>query len=735
MNRVTHILAASTAGLLVVPIVGVFTPPPAAQAKQTVINGEVLRQDTRWSVAGGPYVIRRAVQIPHGITLTVEPGVRIVGENTEFLFRVGGNLSIQGSVKSPVTIEAGRQGSIIEHATTHDRPGSVSISYARISNTRSIMPPGGNGMYIQFVLADSTVRDVRSSSHVWYPLAGSAIMRNTFASSGGFSIGMDARGPNGEPQGSPIRVEGNRFLTRSTTKYWIENWAAYGSALPVHGNSFLAAGAPSVALPAGYDNSSIDASGNYWGTVNAKVIDRMVLDARDDIRRAGVIDIEPILAAAPKGPPATTPSSPYDVTASSGESGTVQVSWTRPSDPGGRTPLTYSVTADPGPGSCEVTGAVTCSISGLPSGTHTFTAVASNPAGTSPASTPSAAITVGGSGPEPPPSGTLATVTLGAISMQTQGRWVASDGCGNYVFSFSGVGSDDIGTFRLVDVVSGKILDSDLTLGARAAGTSTFTVCEYQLSADTRLALELDFSGLGTARSATFSWEVNPPPLPSPGSVPANVTLGPIVLTTSGAWPSPPASGCANYLFTYSGITRDDIGSVRLIDATQRTVLDSEVFLGTVGNGTETFSVCSFQANAKTRLILQADFSRLGVAESRNFEWQRSTPPTPSTEALPALAIAGVSAVATTGDWSVPRSCRNFTYTFYGMAPDAIASVRVINAVTRKVLGSDVLIDPPSNGTGTVFMCPSDASSSTVAVLQFDLASYGVVESEAFRFT
>jgi hypothetical protein len=139
--------------------------------------------------------------------------------------------------------------------------------------------------------------------------------------------------------------------------------------------------------------------------------------------------------------------------------------------------------------------------------------------------------------------------------------------------------------------------------------------------------------------------------------------------------------------------------------------------------------------NSRTRLILQADFARIGVEESRNFTWQQTTPPTPSLESLPAVAMAGAAAVSTGTNWAVPRSCRDYAYTIYGMPADSVASVRVINAVTRKVLGSDVLFGPPSSGTSTIFLCPTDVTASTAAILQFDLSSYGVVESGAFRFT
>jgi len=100
--------------------------------------------------------------------------------------------------------------------------------------------------------------------------------------------------------------------------------------------------------------------------------------------------------------PVTTiapPAAPSDVTGAAGD-GQVLVSWTAPSN--GGSPITqYTVTASPGGSTCTTTGALSCKVGGLTNDTaYTFTVTATNVAGTSPASAPSAQVTpVPGIGP------------------------------------------------------------------------------------------------------------------------------------------------------------------------------------------------------------------------------------------------------------------------------------------------------------------------------------------------
>ncbi|WP_433796517.1 fibronectin type III domain-containing protein [Actinoplanes sp. CA-252034] len=88
-----------------------------------------------------------------------------------------------------------------------------------------------------------------------------------------------------------------------------------------------------------------------------------------------------------------TPDAPVRVTAVAGDA-SARVTWAAPGSDGGSPITRYTVTASPGDATCTATDVSGCLVPGLDNGTaYTFTVVAHNAAGTSPASAPSAPVT------------------------------------------------------------------------------------------------------------------------------------------------------------------------------------------------------------------------------------------------------------------------------------------------------------------------------------------------------
>nr|WP_240619385.1 fibronectin type III domain-containing protein [Blastococcus sp. TF02-8] len=105
-------------------------------------------------------------------------------------------------------------------------------------------------------------------------------------------------------------------------------------------------------------------------------------------------------AVTPAPGPPTAPRTPTAVAGNARAS----VSWTAPASDGGSPITGYVVTASPGGASC-VTSTLACAVTGLTNGTaYTFSIVATNSAGTGPASTATTAVTPAPSAPTAPRS-------------------------------------------------------------------------------------------------------------------------------------------------------------------------------------------------------------------------------------------------------------------------------------------------------------------------------------------
>ncbi len=114
------------------------------------------------------------------------------------------------------------------------------------------------------------------------------------------------------------------------------------------------------------------------------------------------------------------PSAPTGIKTEAGES-EVTVLWTAPSNTNFDT-TSYAVTSNPGGFTCEVTGDVSCTVTDLDNGeSYTFTVVATNSAGSSPASAASAATR-----PRTTPDAPLNAITR-VISTGIEVSWIAPE--------------------------------------------------------------------------------------------------------------------------------------------------------------------------------------------------------------------------------------------------------------------------------------------------------------------
>jgi uncharacterized repeat protein (TIGR02543 family) len=254
--------------------------------------GGILSSNTRWIEANSPYEIVETVQIPEGITLTIEPGVTVTMPGSGDMFLLHGKLVAHGTATSKITFDGGNNSDFF-NAKGSKSDTLLSLEYCIIKNGISFWPPTGYEQYGSFILRHSELTNLTGYSYIWYPGQDVYIEYNRFKNAGGFSVGHDGN--------AKVYIRYNLFDEKnpelpSYADFWVQNWAAYDSSRTiVKYNSFINNIGIVLKLPGGYDKAAMIATENYWGTQDTQIIDQFIYDRNDDITCAGYIDYLPAL--------------------------------------------------------------------------------------------------------------------------------------------------------------------------------------------------------------------------------------------------------------------------------------------------------------------------------------------------------------------------------------------------------------------------------------------------------
>jgi hypothetical protein len=240
----------------------------------------IIDTNTIWTLSNSPYLITSDIQVAYGVSLTIEPGVIVIGEN--HCLKIFGNLNGIGSESSRIVFN---NVNIVPGNSVSSELFLINIQYYEI-NSGSIYR-GSGAIYGSLMLKDSKLKDI-SYSYLWYPKSDCYIERNFFQNCGGLSVGTS--------DDVKVYIRNNVFYG-PTTDYAIKNWASYGSSeTVVEHNSFLSSNSVVLSLPSGYGSTRMTAINNYWGTTNEDIINSMIFDKNDDLSCSGYIEYEPFLA-------------------------------------------------------------------------------------------------------------------------------------------------------------------------------------------------------------------------------------------------------------------------------------------------------------------------------------------------------------------------------------------------------------------------------------------------------
>jgi len=120
---------------------------PLARAETHITTDTAFGQIVTWTKSGSPYILDDDIYIPHGVFLSIGPGVTVTtSSSSPGSLDVGGTLAIYGSVDEPVTI-------------TNLTDFSLLFSTSTISNAVIDVPTGLNITAGYIEISSSTIAD------------------------------------------------------------------------------------------------------------------------------------------------------------------------------------------------------------------------------------------------------------------------------------------------------------------------------------------------------------------------------------------------------------------------------------------------------------------------------------------------------------------------------------------------------------------------------------------------
>ena len=254
--------------------------------------GGIISTNTVWTEANSPYVITETAQIASGVTLTIEPGTNISKPTSGNMFLLMGTIYAHGTSQKPIVIDGGGNSKIVY---TQPGYGYGDFQYCVIKNGHDFWDRWGH-----LDLRYSELINLSVGSHTdWAgriigldgPSGESNIEYNRFINTGGIYSYNDRYGTNIRYnlfQGlrSPLAHMGGGTPSNPPRK------------MTVKFNSFIDMEGLALYLEPGFIGWSpnIDATENYWETLETDIIDQKIYDRNDDISVENYIDYLPILS-------------------------------------------------------------------------------------------------------------------------------------------------------------------------------------------------------------------------------------------------------------------------------------------------------------------------------------------------------------------------------------------------------------------------------------------------------
>ena len=257
------------------------TPDPG-----TKIGTMILSQNTTWRKSESPFYLEGRAHVREGVTLTIEPGVTIIGNGGRISFE--GTIKAEGMSSDKISFELTTAG-IFE---SYSREGRLIVRHAVITGAEAKDTSSGVGVYfvktqlfgsgMTAEIHDSIFRGIE---YLVYPGPATVTAeRNIFRDStklrftgNSSSLAISYNCFNMPWPPVDVRVSGTSSINFNSI---------YGVTSPIpveiQGNGFQAFG------------GSIDASENYWHGLSESDIRKTISDSTVSSTKLGVVEILPL---------------------------------------------------------------------------------------------------------------------------------------------------------------------------------------------------------------------------------------------------------------------------------------------------------------------------------------------------------------------------------------------------------------------------------------------------------
>lgn len=258
-------------------------------SKEATEVGGIISSDTTWTKTDSPYVITSTVQIPTGVTLTIELGVTISKPTSGDMFLLLGTMYAHGTAQEPIVFDGGGNSTIVG---THPGYGNGNFEYCVFKNGGALWDRWGKLNLRHSQLINLTLSSQNAISGAIIKLDGPSgeinIEYNKFVNTGGIysyanKYGINVRYNMFNGLLSPLCNAGGGTSTTPNK-------------MVVKFNSFVNIEGIILSLEPVF-SPTIDATENYWGTTDIDVINLKIHDGKDDVRIGSYITYLPILTS------------------------------------------------------------------------------------------------------------------------------------------------------------------------------------------------------------------------------------------------------------------------------------------------------------------------------------------------------------------------------------------------------------------------------------------------------